>query len=162
PSNGSVTDLVVAISGGDSQEFSSLLAAIQRVDSTISDPAQKIATILGGDGPFTVFAPTNAAFQTLFDSLGVNSVSEIDAATLQAVLLYHVVQANAKVYSTDLMNGAVTMLDGNNITIDLSTGVSIASNKGAVNLAIPDAMVTGANVIAGNGVVHIIDQVLLP
>ena len=108
-----------------------------------------------------MFAPTDAAFQVLFDTLNVSSVAEIDAATLQAVLYITWFQANAKVYSTDLTAGPVTMLDGNAITIDLTSGVSISSNNQALMLGIPNATVTGANVIASNGVVHIVDQVFI-
>ncbi|MDX2305619.1 MAG: fasciclin domain-containing protein [Microscillaceae bacterium] len=162
PENGTVTDLVVKLATDNPGEFTQLLAAILRVDSTIANSNEKLANVLGSNGPFTVFAPTDAAFQALYTKLGVTSVSQIDAATLKAVLLYHVVQANAKVYSTDLTAGTVTMLDGNNITISLSNGVTITSRDLALDLDPTNATVTGANVVASNGVVHIINQVLLP
>jgi transforming growth factor-beta-induced protein len=105
---------------------------------------------LQGDGPFTVFAPTDKAFTNLLASNpSWSSLDDIPAATLKSVLLNHVV--SGKVLSTDLTNGDVTTLSPGSVTVDLSNGVKIDA-----------ANVTGADIEAGNGVVHVIDAVLVP
>lgn len=97
---------------------------------------------LQGDGPFTVFAPTDAAFDAL--SAVPTGQALID------VLLYHVV--SGAVGSGDLVNGDVpTLLSGSDLTVDLSDGVKINN-----------ATVTTANILTKNGVIHVIDTVLVP
>ena len=86
----------VAVSNPD---FSTLVAALQKAE---------LVTALQGDGPFTVFAPTNAAFNQLFTDLGVNGINDLTKEQLTPILLYHVV--GAKVKSTDLTNSYVTTL----------------------------------------------------
>tara|TARA_B100001287_G_scaffold65918_1_gene53777 strand:- start:109 stop:1659 length:1551 start_codon:yes stop_codon:yes gene_type:complete len=98
---------------------------------------------------YTVFAPTNDAFDTLASSLNTDLAGILDLPNLADVLLYHVVAG--AVESTDLENGPVSTLNGSDITVDLSNGVMINTS----NVTTPD-------VIADNGVVHIIDGVLLP
>ena len=112
-------------------------------------------SVLSGAGPFTVFAPTNTAFQALLDSnTEWSSVADIPVATLEAVLLYHVVN-EANVQSGQLSNGDVPTLGGT-ITIDLTNGAQIVtSSDQTVNIIIKD--VQGAN-----GVIHAVDTVLLP
>jgi transforming growth factor-beta-induced protein len=105
---------------------------------------------LQGEGPFTVFAPTDDAFAKLLASNSSwDTLDDIPVATLKSVLLNHVV--NGKVLSTDLANGTVTTLSPGSVTVDLSDGVKIDA-----------ANVTGADLEAGNGVVHVIDAVLVP
>ncbi len=97
---------------------------------------------LKGPGPFTVFAPTDAAF----DKLG--AAPQGDA--LKNVLLYHVV--SGAVGSGDLTAGMVTtLLEGKSVTVALNGGVTINASK-----------VTTANIIAKNGVIHVVDTVLVP
>lgn len=121
-------------------EFSILVEAVVKAD---------LAGALSGEGPFTVFAPTNAAFESLFLTLGVGGVADLTAEQLTPILLYHVVSGS--VYSTDLANGFVPTLNGAAVEVDLTSGVMIND----ANVAIPD-------VAASNGVIHAIDQVLLP
>jgi uncharacterized surface protein with fasciclin (FAS1) repeats len=102
----------------------------------------KLVETLQGPGPFTVFAPTDDAFAKL------SAVPTGDA--LKNVLLYHVV--SGAVGSGDLQAGMVsTLLDGKSVTVDLKGGVKINAAK-----------VTTANIIAKNGVIHVIDSVLIP
>ena len=109
-----------------------------------------LADALSADGPFTVFAPTNDAFEALFQELGVSGIDQLTAAQLSPILLYHVVQGN--VLSTDLSNGEVGTLSGSNtVSVDLSSGVKIN-----------DSNVIAADIQGSNGVVHVIDKVLLP
>jgi transforming growth factor-beta-induced protein len=129
--------------------FTSLVAALTDPRHTVN-----FVDVLNGDGPFTVFAPTNQAFQNLLD-LDDNweTIGDIDIATLEAVLLYHVVGAN--VQSDQLTNGEVPTLGGSNITIDLTDGAQIKTSTQTVNIILTDVQ-------GWNGVVHAIDAVLLP
>ncbi len=97
----------------------------------------------------TVFAPTNQAFDNLATALGTDINGILALPNLADVLLYHVV--GGTVLSTDLSNGLVSTLEGSDILVDLTTDVMIN-----------DATVTTADVTADNGVVHIINKVLLP
>lgn len=133
--------------------------ASKNKDLSILVSALKKAALVSAidtDGPFTVFAPTNEAFQGLLDSNNSwNSLEDIPDATLKAVLLYHVVSAQA--LSTDLSNNQeITTLNGANITIDLSSGVMINTGSGQ------SVSVVQADVLADNGVVHVVDEVMLP
>jgi uncharacterized surface protein with fasciclin (FAS1) repeats len=131
--------------------FTYLVAAVTRADASRTS----ISGALSGDGPFTVFAPTNAAFM----AAGFATIADIEAAdpaVLRDILLYHVI--GARVFSSDLTEGAEpTMLDGGKVTITLGGGAKV---KGATNATA--ANITGTNVLATNGVIHVIDQVLLP
>ena len=98
---------------------------------------------------YTVFAPTNDAFDALAAALGTDLAGVLALPNLADVLLYHVV--GAPVTSDILVDGPVTTLNGSDINVDLSNGVMIN-----------EATVTTADVFADNGVVHIIDGVLLP
>jgi len=104
--------------------------------------AADLVTTLQGKGPFTVFAPTDAAFAKL------SAVPTGDA--LKNVLLYHVVAG--AVGSGDLKAGPVpTQLSGKSVTVNSTGGVKIN-----------DAKVTTANILAKNGVIHVVDTVLVP
>ncbi len=105
---------------------------------------------LSGDGPFTVFAPTNDAFAALFAQLGISGIDDLTAEQLTPILTYHVVPGN--VLSTELANGEVgTLNEGSKLTINLSSGVKINESE-----------VVAADIQGANGVVHVIDKVLLP
>ena len=133
----SVVDVAV-----NNSSFSTLVEAVTQAG---------LAETLSGDGPFTVFAPTNAAFEDLFDALGVSGVAEIDNATLTDVLLAHVVSGN--VASTDLSNGDVPTLNENKtLSINVDDGVVI---DGEINVVLADVQ-------GSNGIVHVIDQVIVP
>ncbi len=111
--------------------------------------AAGLVQTLSGDGPFTVFAPTDEAFA----ALGAELIDELLAdpmGQLTTILTYHV--TSGAVLSTDLTNGMVEMLSTESIDVNIDNGVVINGN----------AMVTTANLTAGNGVVHVIDAVLLP
>lgn len=131
-------------------DFSSLVAALTR-----SDLGVDYVTLLSGPGPFTVFAPTNAAFAALLTELGVSSLNDIPAATLNAVLQYHV--ANGNVRAENLTNGQiVNTLQGTTFTVNLTGGAKILDAKGRTS------NIVATNVQGTNGVVHAIDKVLLP
>jgi len=124
--------------------FSTLVSALTKAE---------LADVLGGDGPFTVFAPTDEAFE----EAGI----DVDALTkeeLAPVLLYHVL-AGSKVLSTDLESGIVRTNPGSptNLVVDVRKGWS--QTKIHLN---GEAQVIAADVPASNGVVHAIDSVLIP
>jgi uncharacterized surface protein with fasciclin (FAS1) repeats len=124
-------------------DLSTLVAAVK---------AAELVETLQGDGPFTVFAPVNDAFAGLPAGTVDNLLKPENKADLQSILTYHVVPGAVK--STDLTDGmVVNTVNGKSITINVSeAGVSI--NGGA--------KVTMADIETSNGVVHVIDTVLLP
>ena len=103
---------------------------------------------LKGPGPFTVFAPNNDAFK----AVSARTMDELakDPARLKAVLTYHVVPA--QVMAAEVKNGPVMSVQGTNLTL---------SRAGAY-VTVEEAMVVTADIKATNGVVHIVDRVLLP
>ena len=104
---------------------------------------------LSAEGPFTVFAPTNEAFKSLFGQLGISGVKDLTAEQLTPILTYHVV--SGKVMSADLSNSSVTTLNGQKINVNVSSGVEINDSK-----------VVAADIEGTNGIIHVIDKVLLP
>ena len=110
-----------------------------------------LAGALSGDGPFTVFAPTDDAFLALAGALGATAEELLALPELADILLYHVVGGTA--LSTDLSDGQfITTLNGADVVVTLN-------DEG---IFINNAQVTVADIVAGNGVVHVIDAVLLP
>jgi uncharacterized surface protein with fasciclin (FAS1) repeats len=112
--------------------------------------AAELADDLSGTGPFTVFAPTDAAFANLPEGL-VETLLEDPTGDLAQILLYHVVGGTA--LSTSLSDGQIiTTLQGQDVTVTIDMG----------NVFINDAQVIVADLQAENGVVHVIDAVLVP
>ena len=136
--------VAIAIAGG----FTKLAAALTEAG---------LVSTLQGEGPFTVFAPTDTAFDALYSALDVQTPDQIDDSTLDAVLKYHVLGLRA--FSTDLADQlAPSTVQGSTFTINVSeSGVSISDGGSDA-----DANVTGVNVLGTNGVIHVIDKVLLP
>jgi len=140
---------------GDSKTASSTVVeiAVSNPDFSILVDAVKKAGLvdaLSADGPFTVFAPTNAAFESLFSQLGIDGIKDLSAEQLTPILTYHVV--SGKVMSTDLSNTKVSTLSGDNkLKVDISDGVKINESN-----------VVAADIEGKNGVVHVIDKVLIP
>jgi len=138
---------IVEIASGDAN-FSILVEALAKAD---------LVTALQGDGPFTVFAPTNDAFEMLFNDLGVSGIADLSADALKPILLYHVVAASAKAssLSTGYFESLNTINPGNlgaSIFVQTESGVMI---NGA-------SKVSTADIEASNGIIHVIDKVLLP
>ena len=151
PPSQSIAQIVTDLASGDNPEFTQLLAALARTDGEDPD----LLAAVSGDGDLTVFAPTDAAFETLYGALdGVDGIDDIDLETLTAVLTHHVV--GARVFSTDLTSGPVTTLNGD-VTIDTS---NLTITDGQDNVA--ELVVSMLNIHATNGVIHVIDKVLLP
>ncbi|MDG1658699.1 MAG: fasciclin domain-containing protein, partial [Crocinitomicaceae bacterium] len=131
------TSVDVAIDNG----FTSLAAAVIKAEllPALTNPLTEL----------TVFAPTNDAFDDLAVALGTDLNGVLASPELTNILLYHVVSGT--VTSGDLTNGAVPTLNGQTINVDLTSGVLINSS----NVTTPD-------IIVDNGVVHVIDAVLVP
>lgn len=108
-----------------------------------------LADVLKGVGPFTIFAPTNAAFEALFTQLGVSGISQLTAEQLIPILQYHVVSGNVR--STSLTAGNVETLNGT-ISVSLMPVPAINSNS----------KIIATDVQGSNGIIHVIDVVLLP
>jgi len=128
-------------------QFSTLVAALQKAG---------LVSILEGAGPYTVFAPTNDAFNALFAQLGVSGLNDLSAETLKPILLNHVVSGSVK--STDISTGYVATA---NNTGPSSTNIKVFVQKGS-SVMVDMSKVTSADIIASNGVIHVIDKVILP
>lgn len=115
-----------------------------------------LVSALEGDGPFTVFAPTNDAFTALFSQLGVSGIADLDAATLTPILLNHVVAGQVK--SSDISTGYAATLNASGPN---GTNVKVFINKGS-DVKVDASKVIIADVMASNGVIHAIDKVILP
>ncbi len=138
---GEQSDIVdTAVAAGS---FNTLVAAVQ---------AAGLVDALKGDGPFTVFAPTDDAFAKLPAGTVENLLKPENLAQLQAILTYHVVPA--KVLAADVADGASapTLLADNNLSFSITDG----------NVFVGAAQVTSTDIMTSNGVIHVIDSVLLP
>ena len=135
---------IVEIAQGN-DDFSTLVTAIGAAD---------LGETLSGEGPFTVFAPTNAAFEKI-DPATLEKLLA-NKAELTKVLTYHA--AAAKVFSGDLTDGQVIeTVEGSKLTIGVKDGsVTVTTDAGVT------ANVTKADIEGSNGVIHVIDTVLLP
>ena len=106
--------------------------------------------IFKGDGPFTVFAPTNAAFEKLLGELGITAEELLAQPDLGKVLTYHVV--SGKVMAADLTDGMkAETLNGEELTFDLSDAPMVNKSN-----------ITTTDIEATNGVIHVIDTILVP
>ena len=125
----------------DAGNFTTLVAAVETAG---------LVETLSGEGPFTVFAPTDDAFAALPEGTVESLLLEENRDQLVSILTYHVVPG--AVMSTDLSDGmTATTVQGSDITIDLDNGVMVNN-----------ATVTAADIEASNGVIHVIDTVLMP
>lgn len=135
---------IVEIAQGN-DNFSTLVQALKAAD---------LVGALQGEGPFTVFAPTNDAFAKLPEGQLESLLKEENKAQLQAILKYHVVPAKAPASKVAGMSEAKT-LQGKAVSVN-------AGDDGVTLTGQNDAAVTSTDVMASNGVIHVIDTVLLP
>ena len=136
-----ITDIVA-----DSSDFSTLLTAVGEAG---------LAESLSGDGPFTVFAPTDEAFAALPEGTLDALLKPANRDQLAAILTYHVVPA--EVMAADVTPGEVTTVNGATFMVSTDGG-SVVLTDGEGN----GATVTQTDIVASNGVIHVIDSVLLP
>ena len=143
PVNLPTEDDIVSIAQA-TPELSSLVAALSKYPDLVST--------LSGPGNFTVFAPTNNAFTAVLAAIGQTSIDDLPESVLRDILEYHVI-ASAALFSTDLSDGqTAATVNGQSITVSINGGTVL----------INQAQVTTPDVDASNGVVHIVDAVLVP
>lgn len=147
------TPTIVGVAAGN-ENFSTLVAAVK---------AAGLVDTLNGDGPFTVFAPTNAAFDKLPEGTVASLLKPESKGTLTAVLTYHVVagkfDAAAVVNAIKANNGSFTIstVQGGTLTASLMDGkVVLKDEKGGMSTVVI------ADVAASNGIIHAIDTVVMP
>ena len=147
PQTNTIVDIAVA-----SDDLTSLVAALASADGNL-------VSVLQGDGPFTVLAPTNAAFSTFLSANGYAALEDVPTDVLSQILLNHVIAG--EVSSTMLVNmgsgytsTSATGAGGNNISLlfDTSNGVTFNNTATVID--------GGADIDADNGIVHVIDAVL--
>lgn len=127
-----------------SDDFSTLVAAVTEAD---------LVSTLQGEGPFTVFAPTNAAFEQALADLDLTAEELLASDDLAGILTYHVVAGKIMAADAIAADGTeVETVNGDTIMVTVVDG----------NVMIDGATVTTADLEAGNGVVHVIDSVILP
>jgi len=131
---------IVDVAAGN-PEFSTLVTAVK---------AAGLAETLSGEGPFTVFAPTNAAFEKLPAGTVENLLKPENKEQLVAVLTYHVVPGKVMAADVGGLTSAPTV-NGKALKVDTRSGVKI-----------DNATVTATDIAASNGVIHVIDTVVLP
>lgn len=142
PMEDSTSVLDLALEAG---QFSTLIAAID---------AAGLAETLEGEGPFTVLAPTDAAFAEAFEALGIEPEALLaDTETLTAILTYHVIGQAAD-------SQLVATLDGQ--SVDTVNGQAVDINVVDGQIMVNEATVVSADLVADNGIVHVINAVLLP
>lgn len=124
-----------------SQDHTTLVAAVK---------AAGLVETLSGKGPFTVFAPTNAAFAALPEGTVETLLKPENKETLIAILTYHVVPG--KVMAADVNPGSVATVNGTEAEIKVAGGTVMIDN----------ATVIATDLVGSNGVIHVIDQVILP
>ncbi|MFC2153076.1 fasciclin domain-containing protein, partial [Actinomycetota bacterium] len=136
----SVLDLAV-----EAGQFSTLIAAID---------AAGLTETLQGEGPFTVLAPTDAAFEAAFEALGITAEELLaDTDTLTEILLYHVLGQEAD-------SSVVATLDGQEVPTLQGESILVTVDGGTIS--INEAQVVSPDLAADNGIVHVINGVLLP
>ncbi len=137
---GTIVDVAVA-----NGSFTTLVAAVE---------AAGLVETLSGEGPFTVFAPTDDAFAAALEALGLTAEELLaDTETLTSILTYHVV-------SGEVPSSEVVTLDG--ASVATVNGAEITIGVDGDTVTVDDATVTAVDVEASNGVIHVIDSVLLP
>ncbi len=143
PAVNSTMDIVdTAVEAG---QFSTLITAVE---------AAGLTETLRGAGPFTVFAPTDEAFAALPEGTLDTLLKPANEEQLAGILTYHVVPS--AVLAADVSSGSVTTLNGADFVVSTEDGVTIADGQGN------DAQVVSTDIVTSNGVIHVIDAVLLP
>ncbi|UOR16488.1 fasciclin domain-containing protein [Qipengyuania aquimaris] len=144
---------IVEVAQGN-EDFSTLVTAVT---------AAGLGETLSGEGPFTVFAPTNDAFGKI-DEATLTELTTNDTETLGAILQYHVVAGNVDAAT---LTQAITDAGEGGYTIETVGGGTLTANVVDGNVVLTDAAggtstVTATDVAASNGVIHVIDTVLMP
>ncbi len=142
PAKPSKSIVEIAVSNDN---FSILVEALSKAE---------LVDALSTEGPFTVFAPTNDAFEALFNQLGVNGVNDLSKDQLTPILLYHVVNGNIM---------ATSVKSGEGMIATLNKDAQLTVNKSSEGVVLNNgSKVVATDIAATNGVIHVIDAVLVP
>ncbi len=141
-----MTEMTIAEVVADSPDFSTLLTAVEAAD---------LAETLSGEGPYTVFAPTNEAFAALPEGTLDSLLEPSSKDDLAGILTYHVVAG--EIMAADVEPGEVPTVNGGSFTISTQDGGVVITDAAGGK-----AQVVTTDVPASNGVIHVIDAVLLP
>ncbi len=153
PPSQSITDIVVEAAGmEDGAEFTTLLAAVSQAE---------LAEALAGEGPFTVFAPTDAAFAAALEALGITAEDLLASEDLASILLYHVVGGEEALYSNDVA-AALAEAGEEGLMIETLNGASFTVTADEEGIYVDGAQIIMTDILASNGVIHVIDAVILP
>jgi uncharacterized surface protein with fasciclin (FAS1) repeats len=149
PKKGETPIAGIAINAG----FSELVGALVYVDKELD--AGLVDLFMNGKDQYTVFAPTDAAFKKLYMDLGKEKITDLPPALVLDVLKYHVVEGRRAANSVVPPNGSriITTLLGATFYVDTNGMITAVGNT---------ATITTANISASNGIIHVIDTVLLP
>jgi uncharacterized surface protein with fasciclin (FAS1) repeats len=155
PETRTIAEIVVELAEGEEPEFTTLLGAIGLADPAI------LEALLDTEAELTVFAPTDAAFAALEEALGAEAFAGVlaDTEALSGILLYHVVAGT--IHSDDVY----ALLEENDGSVDVTTLLDVAATVSENEdgyLTIGDAQIILTDIDAGNGVIHVIDAVILP
>jgi len=133
-------------------EFTTLLAAVTKAD---------LAETLAGEGPFTVFAPTDAAFAAALEALNITAEDLLASEDLNGILLYHVVGGEEALYSNDV-TAALAEAGEEGLMVETMNGASFTVTADEDGIYVDGAKIIMTDILASNGVIHVIDAVILP
>ena len=151
PETRTIADIVVESAGADEPQFATLLAAVAAADPAV------LEALTDRSASLTVFAPTDAAFAALGEDT-LNAVLA-DQALLTGILLYHVVPG--AVYAADVV-ALLTEAEGEPVMVETANGAMVTLSATDDGVFINDAQIVMTDIEAFNGVIHVIDAVILP
>lgn len=138
-------ELDIVETAGSAGDFTTLVTAVE---------AAGLTETLKGEGPYTVFAPTDAAFAALPEGTLESLLLEENQDQLSGILTYHVVSDS--IMASEVASGTVATVNGAEFTVATEDGVVITDGQGN------EAQVVQTDIVASNGVIHVIDGVLIP
>jgi len=150
PKKGTESIAAIAIDAG----FNELVAALQYVDKELD--AGLVDLFMNGTDQYTVFAPTDAAFENLYKTLEIDGITDLQPGLVLDVLLYHVTEGRRAANSVvpPVANRVITTLLGETFMVDRDAVIT--------DIAGQEAKILIPNISASNGIIHIIDTVILP
>ena len=140
----------IAIAAGFDELVGALLFVDEKLDAGLVD------LFLNGTDQFTVFAPTNEAFEALYEALEIDGITDLPAELVLDVLFYHVVEGRRAA------NSVVPPVRPREITTLLGASFKVNSSGVITDIAGQEINITAPNISASNGIIHVIDGVLLP
>lgn len=153
PPSKTIAEIVIdAASAEEGAEFTTLLAAVAQAG---------LAEALSGEGPFTVFAPTDAAFAAALEALNISAEDLLASEGLAGILLYHVVGGEEPLYSNDVA-AALAEAGEEGLKVETLNGASFTVTADDEGIYVDGAKIIMTDIMASNGVIHVIDAVILP